>query len=169
MDASVLDQMLVAVVAASLALIALIVTIITSVRQGKLLKRYRLLLSTGTNQDIEQLMLSQAAAIEQLQSDLAYLQRRVDTLGTEAKLHVQRVGMVRFCAFPDTGSDLSFAIALLDANDNGVVVSSLYGRSESRTYAKPIQGGKSTYQLSDEEKEAIAKAMGQGKADSKSR
>ncbi|HWI63834.1 MAG TPA: DUF4446 family protein [Symbiobacteriaceae bacterium] len=169
MDASALDQMLIALIAASVALIALIVTIITSIRQGKLLKRYRLLLSNGTNQDMEQLILSQGAAIEQLQSDLLHLQRRVDTMGAEAKLHVQRVGMVRFCAFPDTGSDLSFAIAMLDANDNGVVVSSLYGRSESRTYAKPIQAGKSTYQLSDEEKEAIAKAMGQGKADGKSR
>lgn len=161
MDASVLDPVLIAVVALVVGFLALILIIVFAARQAKLLKRYRLLLNGNQGQDVEQLLLTQGAAIEQLQSELAQLQRRVDILGTEAKLHVQKVGTVRFCAFPDTGSDLSFAIALLDAGDNGVVLSSLYGRSESRTYAKPILAGKSTYQLSDEEKEAIARAMGQ--------
>lgn len=163
MDASVLDPVLLAVVAIVVGFIALILIAVFAARQAKLLKRYRLLLNGNQGQDIEQLLLNQGAAIELLQSELAQLQRRVEVLGTEAKLHVQKVGTVRFCAFPDTGSDLSFAIALLDASDNGVVLSSLYGRNESRTYAKPILGGKSTYQLSDEEREAIARAMGQKK------
>lgn len=163
MDASVFDPVLLAVVAIVVGFIALILITVFAARQAKLLKRYRLLLNGNQGQDIEQLLLNQGAAIELLQSELAQLQRRVEVLGTEAKLHVQKVGTVRFCAFPDTGSDLSFAIALLDASDNGVVLSSLYGRNESRTYAKPILGGKSTYQLSDEEREAIARAMGQKK------
>lgn len=169
MDAALVDQFLVAVVAVTAALIALVVTVITSVRQAKLLKRYRLLLNSGSGHDLEQLILGQGASIEQLQTDLGHLQQRVETQGAEAKLHVQRVGTVRFCAFPDMGSDLSFAIALLDAHDNGVVLSSLYGRNESRTYAKPIVAGKSTYQLSEEEKEAIARAMGKGTVDSRPR
>lgn len=169
MDASALDPVLVASVAVALSVIALLVAITISVRQAKLLKRYRLLLNGPQGQDLEQLLLAQGTSIEQLQTGLTQLQQRVDTLGAEARLHVQKVGTVRFCAFPDTGSDLSFAIALLDANDNGVVISSLYGRSESRTYAKPIQGGKSTYQLSDEEKEAIRRAAGEGRAESRTR
>ena len=63
--------------------------------------------------------------------------------------------MVRFNAFKDVGSDLSFAIALLDRNDNGVVLNGLYGSDSSNIYAKPIKGGVSTYQLSDEEKYAL--------------
>ena len=74
---------------------------------------------------------------------------------------VQKVGVVRFRAFEDTGSDLSFAVALLDSEDNGVVLSSLFGRTESRVYAKPVEHGASSYLLSTEENEALSKAKKQ--------
>lgn len=75
---------------------------------------------------------------------------------------IQRVGVVRFNAFPDVGGDQSFAIALLDNHGDGVVISSLQGRTENRVYAKPLKGWDSTYALSDEEKQAIAKAYRMG-------
>jgi hypothetical protein len=168
-DASVLDPVLIALVSTVIALITLIALIVVAIRQSKLLKRYRLLLNGAEGKDIERLLLTQGADIEQLQANHAALEARVHQLAEDAKFHVQKTGTVRFSAFPDTGSDLSFAIALLDAHDDGVVISSLYGRSESRTYAKPIQGGKSTYQLSDEEKEAIAKAIAHGAVPAKAR
>ena len=68
---------------------------------------------------------------------------------------IQKIGLVRYNAFRDVGSDLSFAIALLDNNDNGVVLNGLYGSESSNIYAKPIKNGGSTYQLSEEEKYAI--------------
>jgi hypothetical protein len=72
---------------------------------------------------------------------------------------VQHVGVVRFDAFRDLGGLLSFAVALLDDRGNGLVFSSIYGRSESRTYAKPIVERSSSYELSPEEREAIRLAM----------
>ena len=72
---------------------------------------------------------------------------------------VQHVGVVRFDAFRDLGGLLSFAVALLDDRGNGLVFSSIYGRSESRTYAKPVVERSSSYELSPEEKEAIRLAM----------
>ena len=72
---------------------------------------------------------------------------------------VQHAGVVRYDAFRDLGGLLSFSIALLDDRGNGLVVSSIYGRSESRTYAKPIIERDSSYLLSPEEKEAIRLAM----------
>ncbi len=72
---------------------------------------------------------------------------------------VQHVGVVRFDAFRDLGGLLSFAVALLDDRGNGLVISSIYGRSESRTYAKPIIERSSSYELSPEEREAIRLAM----------
>ncbi len=66
--------------------------------------------------------------------------------------------MVRFTAFDDPGRDLRFAIALLDEESNGLVLSSIFGRSESRVYAKPIVRGESSYFLSDEEKAALVQA-----------
>ena len=72
---------------------------------------------------------------------------------------VRRVGLVRYDAFEDVGGRLSFSCALLDDNGNGVVVTSINGRQDTRVYAKPILGGKSGYNLSVEEDEAIRHAL----------
>lgn len=68
---------------------------------------------------------------------------------------IQKVGVVRYNAFDDVGSDLSYSIAMLDNNDDGLVISSLYARESSSTYAKPVAGGRSRYALSVEELKAI--------------
>lgn len=75
------------------------------------------------------------------------------------KTCIKKVGMVRYSAFQDTGSDLSFSLALLDEYNTGVVLNGIYSREMSNIYAKPIKEGKSSYTLSDEEKEAIRKAI----------
>ena len=72
---------------------------------------------------------------------------------------LQRVGLVRFNAFPDTGGEMSFAMALLDETGVGVVLTSLYGREEARVFAKPVTAGRSAYPLSGEEIKAIATAL----------
>ncbi|MFZ5816194.1 MAG: DUF4446 family protein [Bacillota bacterium] len=162
MDAlELLDPTIVALSALGLCVLALLLILVVMLRQSRLLRRYRLLLNGQTGKDLEALLLAQGEDLQALKQAHSLLERRVDGLATDSLRHVQRVGIVRFNAFPDTGSDLSFAIALLDAQDNGFVLSSLYGRSESRIYAKPIRGGVSTYTLSDEEKQALAIAKGQ--------
>lgn len=72
---------------------------------------------------------------------------------------VQHVGVVRYDAFRDLGGLLSFSVACLDDRGNGLIMSSIYGRTESRTYAKPIVELSSNYELSPEEREAIRLAM----------
>ena len=72
---------------------------------------------------------------------------------------IQKIGIVRYSAFRDTGSDLSFALALLDRENNGVVLNGIYSREMSNIYAKPIKSGKSTYTLSEEETQALKKAI----------
>jgi hypothetical protein len=89
-------------------------------------------------------------ALSALQQDLEGLLRR----GT-----LRNVGLVRFNPFPDAGGDQSFAIALLDAEGTGVVISSLHARTDTRVFAKPVQGSRSRHQLSDEEQDAIRQAM----------
>jgi len=72
----------------------------------------------------------------------------------------QKVAVLRFNPFKGMGSDQSFSIALLDGEDNGFVVSSLYGRDGNRIYAKSVEKGRSKYILSEEEKRAIKQAGG---------
>ncbi|MCL4541102.1 MAG: DUF4446 family protein [Chloroflexi bacterium] len=75
---------------------------------------------------------------------------------------LQRVGVVRFNPFSEVGGDQSFAVALLDAKGDGLVISSIFGRRESRVYVKPVERGLSKYALSDEEQQAIRQADGMG-------
>ncbi|MGH2724211.1 MAG: DUF4446 family protein [Actinomycetota bacterium] len=72
---------------------------------------------------------------------------------------VERIGLVRFDAFDDMGGQLSFSAALLDARGDGVVITSINGRQDTRCYAKPVAGGTSQHNLSVEEQQAIERAM----------
>ena len=108
--------------------------------------------------------------VGRLEARLAEVAERLDSLDSSLrklaesqKGCVQKVGMVRYNAFPDVGGELSFSLELLDGHDDGVVLSGLYGREGSRIYAKPIEGGASSINLSDEEREALRRAMGRGK------
>jgi hypothetical protein len=84
---------------------------------------------------------------------------RLTLVERKMRTGVDRAELLRFRAFENTGSDLSFAFALLNQEGSGVVLSSIYNREESRVYAKPIEEGQSTYALTDEEKQVINKAM----------
>ena len=90
--------------------------------------------------------------IEEISDDLNFVKKM-------AEISLQKVGVVRFNPFKDMGGDQSFSIALLDSGNNGLVVSSIYSRDGNRVYTKPIKNGDSEYQLSNEEKEAIRKAL----------
>jgi hypothetical protein len=75
---------------------------------------------------------------------------------------IQRVGLVRFNPFEDTGGNQSFALALLDQHGDGLVISSLHARTGTRVYGKAIAGGKAEAALSDEEAEALRVALASG-------
>lgn len=128
-------------------------------------QRYHRLLATVGEQGVEQLLLDQVDTVRSAKETVASFQGRLSHLELTQQSHLQRVGVVRFNAFAETGSDLSFSVALLDHQDNGVVISSIHGRDEARTYAKPVVHGRSTYPLSREELLAIEKAAKSSSAD----
>jgi hypothetical protein len=86
------------------------------------------------------------------------LDQRLDALEARTRGAVQRVGLVRFNPFSDTGGNQSFALALLDGDANGVVLSSLHSRAATRVYVKQVQGGRVEAGLSHEEAEALRQA-----------
>lgn len=94
---------------------------------------------------------------------LATLSQQYAKLEQDGKLHIQKVGLLRFNPFKDTGGDQSFILALLDAHDTGVVISSLHTRTGTRWYAKAVDNGKGLeYELSDEEQKALKEARHTG-------
>ena len=80
-------------------------------------------------------------------------------LDKKTKKCLQKVGILRYNAYKDTGSDLSFAVCLLDEKNNGVVFNGIYSRDMSNIYAKPIENGTSKYKITPEEQEAINRAI----------
>jgi len=96
---------------------------------------------------------------EGLEKEVEKISEGLENLKKEGKFSIQKMGIVRYNPFSGVGGDQSFSVALLDGNNDGVVVTSLYSRDGNRVYGKPIKNGSSEYSLSDEEKKAIDKAV----------
>ncbi len=97
--------------------------------------------------------------LKEILSQFKDLEKKFENLSKELKelkkkniLNFQKLGIVRFNPFKEVGGDQSFSIALLDGNDSGVVITSLYTREGNRVFSKPIKEGRSEYLLSEEEK-----------------
>lgn len=86
------------------------------------------------------------------------LTTKLNKVELDGKLHVQKVGLIRFNPFRELGGDHSFCLAILDGEDTGLVITSLHTRDRTRVYMKAIKNGKSDTDLSEEEKKALVKA-----------
>lgn len=125
----------------------------------KLFSHYNKLIKKADGKNISQLLDTVLSQQEELKKELDILKVRCDTIEKEGKFHIQKIGLVRFNPFKDTGGDQSFIVGLLNGNDSGVVISGLYSRSGTRWYAKRIKEGKGVeHELSDEEKGALQEA-----------
>ena len=126
-------------------------------------QRYTSLTKGAENKTLPSILdgISQALTLTKKQIDT--LQLRCDKIEQSELLHIEKVGLLRFNPFKDTGGDQSFIIALVDAKDTGVVISGLYSRSGTRWYAKKVLMGKGVdHDLSEEEKEALRLAKSTG-------
>lgn len=95
------------------------------------------------------------AQFKELKENFEKISKELGNLKKENKFNIQKLGIVRFNPFKEIGGNQSFSIALLDGNDDGIVITSLYTKEGNRVYGKPIKNGKSEYLLSEDEKEAI--------------
>jgi hypothetical protein len=97
--------------------------------------------------------------IKSLRKEVQLVFKEFEVLKKESKFFVQKIGIIRYNPFSNVGSDQSFSLALLDADNNGMVITSLFSQEGNRVYGKPVENGSSQYSLSDEEKKAIEKAI----------
>jgi len=125
----------------------------------KAVSHYRRLTSKVKKKDLKTVLNKILSQIEQQVGEIKTLQSETQSLKKSAQEHLQKVGFVRFNPFSDTGGDQSFCLSLLDDKDNGVVLSSLHSRGQTRVYAKAVEKGKGKdFPLSKEEEETIKKA-----------
>ncbi len=103
------------------------------------------------------------AKFKELQNECELLRKEVEKLRQENLRMVDKVGIVRYNPFEGLGSNQSFSLALLDGNNNGVVITSLFSRDANRVYGKPIKQGTSEFKLAEEEINAIKLAKDNNK------
>lgn len=137
----------------------LLLLFINGIRLQKLLKRYRKMLTGNQGKNLEELLLDLGERMEKAEANIERMEAMLARMEKEATLCLQRWALKRYKAFANVGGDQSFSLVLLDRNGDGVMLSSIYGRDESRIYAKTISGGKANYPLSDEEQEVLAAAI----------
>lgn len=151
-------ELIVALLGAGWVLLAIWLVVVT-VRLRKLANQQKVVAKAGENGDFVDAVSRSLSELGALGVGLEQIKDGLAQFEADLKDTVRNVGLVRFDAFDDTGGKLSFAVALLDGHGDGVVVSAINGRQDSRTYAKLVQRGDSTYNLSAEEREAIAEAL----------
>jgi hypothetical protein len=154
------EQLSIALAAvAGVALLTFLIALFVGLRLRKVRREYAVLRGDKGEQDV---IAAAGRAIQQvdgLSKRLDELYARHDNSSSSSRRALQRFGMVRYDAFEEMGGRLSFSLALLDDHGDGLVLSSINGRTEARTYVKPIVGLNSEHNLSDEEREAMAAAM----------
>ncbi|MHB8509545.1 MAG: DUF4446 family protein [Candidatus Dormibacteria bacterium] len=148
---------------ASLALLAGLILLAawqasTNFRLNRMVRHYRALSAGVEGQPLDAILQRVLDRADIGQQSVRELEQRIVVLNQAVQGHIQKLGIVRYNAFEDTGGDQSFAIAMLDANGNGAIFNGLYHRTVCRVFAKPVIDWRSTYALSDEEEEAIRKA-----------
>ena len=114
-------------------------------------------IGNGTN--LDDMLKKYIADLNLVKQDNEQIKAYYTKLDNDINNSIQKLGLVRYNAFKDVGSNLSFTLALLDRANNGVVLNGLYGSTSSNIYAKPVKNGQSKYPLSDEEIEAISIAI----------
>ena len=140
-------------------LLLFILTIVNSVKIKRINNKYKRLMTSENCTNIEEIINNCLSKTEKIESQNIDMLKSIKNNEEELSNCVQKVSVVRYNAFEDTGSDLSYSAALLDANDSGVVFTSIYSRDSSTTYSKPVVNGKSKYPLSVEEVKAINEAV----------
>ena len=141
-------------------LILFVLYIRNTIKLSKLRNSYKQFMNRlGKGDSIDEMLKQYIESVEKVEKQTNELASFCNKLDTEKGRCLQKIGLVRYNAFKDTGSDLSFTLAILDEYNNGIVLNGIYSREMSNIYAKPVQNGTSTHTLSEEERQAIKKAM----------
>ena len=125
----------------------------------RIIRKYAIFTEGVNKKNLEDVLVNLLNEQKLAKKDIAFLSARCDNIEKDGLLHIQKIGLLRFNPFKDTGGDQSFILSLIDAQDTGVVITALYSRSGTRWYAKKVVNGKGfEHALSDDEKKSLKSA-----------
>ena len=140
-------------------ILVLILYIISEFRINHITDKYNALVKGVEDVNLEELISKALNEVGKVKEDYNTMEEKYDEIDRRLKFAIQKVGFIRYNAFADMGSELSFSIALLDDNLDGIVITSIFGRDYSTSYAKAVVNGESKHSLSVEEMQAIDRAI----------
>ena len=139
-------------------IILLILYVSNCIKLNKLRKSYMIFMNKlGNGNNIDEMLKNYINEVEKVANKNEEIISYCKRLDKNVSKCIKKIGMVRYNAFRDTGSDLSFTLALLNEYNDGIVLNGIYARDMSNIYAKPIKDGKSEYKITPEEQKAIEK------------
>lgn len=125
----------------------------------RLKQNYLQMTQGGAKKTLDEVLGDLVQTQQKAKDDIAKIMAQCAKMEKDEKYHIQKIGLLRFNPFKDTGGDQSFILALVDAHDTGIIITALYSRSGTRWYTKKIVRGRSTeHELSEEEKKALSLA-----------
>lgn len=140
--------------------ISFIFSIISIYFTFKTKKRYeKIALKLGNGEDIADILKNYISKVDDISTRDDQIIEYCNKLNNEEKKSIKKIGMVKYDAFENTKSKLSFSIALLNEENTGIILNNIYSEDSSNIYAKPIIKGTSKYNLTNKEKEAIEEAI----------
>lgn len=143
----------------ALVLLLIILVIVLFRALNKLESKYRRVTRGVNNKNLEEVIVEYLNKVEESKKISEDIKSLYGDMDLRIKECIQKVSVIRYKAFEDVGSDLSFSLAMLDENNDGILLTGIFGRNESTTYAKAIEKGISRYDLSEEEEEALNNAI----------
>jgi hypothetical protein len=154
-----IDLRLLLVVIAGIMVFFLIMLIVMWSKLNKLRKNYTAMLNGNGNMNIEEAIIDLQSKAGRLKGKTEDVEQQLRNIVEHMKIMKSNIGVHRYNAFAQSGSDLSFSVAFMDDNQDGVVLTGIHNREETYVYAKPLVQGQSQYTLSPEEKEAILRCQ----------
>ena len=165
LDSSTLDTL--AIAAAAIAVVALMLAFVAVLKIGSLKRSLLVLQGDATHGSLLSAVDRHVGAVDDLRGEVRTIQSGLASVRSDLAVALRHVAVIRYDAFKDMGGRMSFSAALLDDQGDGLVITAINGRSETRAYAKGIKTGQSDNPLSPEEEQAVSHAFQGRKAKAK--
>lgn len=150
---------LLAIIGTAAGAVGVLLALLAHLRLRRLRRDYTVLQAGDDRESFVSAAARQVETVARLRAELSSVERRVSDLRLDVADALRHVAVVRYDAFRDMGGRMSFSAAMLDDGGDGLVITAIHGRSETRSYAKGVKAGDSDQQLSPEERQAIAFAL----------
>lgn len=141
-------------------LILLILTIVNVSQMRKLKKSYKIFMTGKNGKNLEETLIKRLNQVDSLIESNNDNEKKIEKICKNMKFTYQKMGLIKYDAFNEMGGKLSFSLAMLDVRNNGFIINAMHSREGCYTYIKEIVDGNSIIVLSEEEKEALNRAMG---------